>query len=566
MIKNISSKSLLIVILMIIIVPIIIFLVGYNVLTMQVFNSKIAENNKSLLNFYENEFEGRLSEIELNMASVITYNYSFKQLLNKNTELNAYLNSSEVIEEFKKMHTLYPIVSSFSLYSNSNNLYKSTFSEKCGYSDKVAIIEYIKGLDIDELDQNSDDWYVQEINEKYFLFRILSLKNTYMISSVNLDDVDFLLNVNGDKGFLCFFDDENNICSNANIINDNGIVVSQNDKSYYLTGYNNDYFVIQNQTSINNLNLSYISKYYGLWKAMDTPQIILIIGSIIIIVLMPICYKLLEKYYFEHLERLIDNMKKIKEGDLIEKVNVDYNIKEFNVASTTINDMVDRIVDLKTETYQKEIDIKKAELQTLQLQIRPHFFLNCLKNIYGMAQEKKDEEIKELVIALSFYCRYIFRDTFKSIPLSLEIESVKNYINLQRLATSNKIVYNVEIEECLYNFCIPQMCILTFVENSIKHNLAINDVLEVYVKCKTLTVDNVMYVNITIMDNGKGFPEELLKLLNEEVKEDGTGEHLGINNIKLRFGIIYEGKSTVSFYNQLGSACVELIIPYAVLD
>ena len=67
------------------------------------------------------------------------------------------------------------------------------------------------------------------------------------------------------------------------------------------------------------------------------------------------------------------------------------------------------------------------------------------------------------------------------------------------------------------------------------------------------------YVNISIRDNGRGFPEEELKRLNSE-KIVENSHHVGITNVKQRFLYQYRGKATISFFNSNG-ACVEIFIP-----
>lgn len=60
----------------------------------------------------------------------------------------------------------------------------------------------------------------------------------------------------------------------------------------------------------------------------------------------------------------------------------------------------------------------------------------------------------------------------------------------------------------LRDFPIPPITILTFVENSMKFGMYQNKSLIIHVKVRLLKNDAMNYVNITILDNGKGFPEE----------------------------------------------------------
>ena len=46
--------------------------------------------------------------------------------------------------------------------------------------------------------------------------------------------------------------------------------------------------------------------------------------------------------------------------------------------------MIGQIHDLKLQIYEEKLNQAYAELQYLTLQIKPHFFLNCLNLIYSL--------------------------------------------------------------------------------------------------------------------------------------------------------------------------------------
>ena len=72
--------------------------------------------------------------------------------------------------------------------------------------------------------------------------------------------------------------------------------------------------------------------------------------------------------------------------------------------------MLDTISQQKINSYEQELEIQRTQMQCLQLQIRPHFFLNCLSKIYSLAGEKQFSPIQELSLDLSAYFRNIFKD------------------------------------------------------------------------------------------------------------------------------------------------------------
>ena len=129
----------------------------------------------------------------------------------------------------------------------------------------------------------------------------------------------------------------------------------------------------------------------------------------------------------------METMQKVGNGNLSLRVNDNYDLLELQRFGQTFNEMLTKINDLKLEAYEKKLDLKQAQLQYLQLQIRPHFYLNCLKSLYGMAEKKQYGEIQESILALSEYFRYIFRNNIELVSLEEEIHSVSSYIKLQQL-------------------------------------------------------------------------------------------------------------------------------------
>lgn len=78
-----------------------------------------------------------------------------------------------------------------------------------------------------------------------------------------------------------------------------------------------------------------------------------------------------------------------------------------------------QIKKLKIDIYEKELEKQKTMMNYLQLQIRPHFFLNCLNTIYSMAQTQLYEEIMKMSMITSNYFRYIFQNTQDLVPVKM---------------------------------------------------------------------------------------------------------------------------------------------------
>ena len=208
------------------------------------------------------------------------------------------------------------------------------------------------------------------------------------------------------------------------------------------------------------------------------------------------------------------------------------------------------------------MDAVHAKLQYLQLQIRPHFYLNCLKNINSLAAMHEDQKIQDLVIFLSDYFRYSFQDARSFVSLQEELEAVQSYANLCKLL-DNQVSLEFDLEsDVLTGRCLP-LSILTFLENSIKHGKNSKNIVHISAKM-FLNNEGDPYIAITVEDNGKGFSEEMLNYLNsaDPTKLIYRKDRIGIANVRYRLWYTYKENASLSFENNGSNAVVKITFPF----
>ena len=559
---TISSKKQVVIILLIFVIPLIGFFVTYNLIIVNTINDRIAQTNKSTIYIYQEAINNELNNIEKFMIDMTAINPDFQQLRNKRSSLDAYLNAYEIRASYRTNLNIHPMLGGMYIYSDINHIFQSAYNEGLSYEEKYTTEQFIKELLKDKDTNKSSEWFTKKIVNHYFLFRILGNKGTYTICFIKINDIRSIKEFNSSsEGAIFLSSNKGEPLTSVEQVNKEGIKLKEQSDSYYISGQEKKYIIVQCKVDNSGMNIVYMVPRHGIIYYLDQTQELLILATILLVLLIPVCYRMLQKSYFKPLSQLVKTMNLIKDGELDTKMVNNYSIREFKQFSDTFNEMMEQIQYFKISAYEKEIESQRAQLQYLQIQIRPHFFLNCLKNIYGMAQEGKQNEIQETILALSTNYRYILRDSFELVRLFIEIENVNNYINLQKMSQSIEISCNADISPDLMEFRVPPISVLTFVENSVKHGMSLNKPLNIYIKARLLLSEEGDYVNITISDNGKGFSdEELLKLNDNE--NANSSEHIGILNVKNRFAIIYNNKSTIFFSNQANGACVEIFIPY----
>jgi LytS/YehU family sensor histidine kinase len=112
----------------------------------------------------------------------------------------------------------------------------------------------------------------------------------------------------------------------------------------------------------------------------------------------------------------------------------------------------------------------KSELNTLRQQISPHFLLNSLNTIYGLALTEP-KSVAPTVILLSDLLRFSLYETRADrISLVRELDFLQDYVAMQRLRASEKLQTTFVFPQNLPTPPpqIAPLLLLVFIENSFK--------------------------------------------------------------------------------------------------
>lgn len=245
------------------------------------------------------------------------------------------------------------------------------------------------------------------------------------------------------------------------------------------------------------------------------------------------------------------------------KFNGNAEIIEFAEAGKVLNELSEEINKLKIGIYEEQLARQRTELDYVQLQIRPHFYLNCLNIVYSMAQVGRTKEIQQIALHVSKYLRYIFKRSMDPVPIGKELEFTANYLKVVECMYAEYYPCHMEVQESLEDFLIPPLLIQTFVENSLKHNQGNGKPFHVEIGIDELHRPAEKICRIRIMDNGTGFREEIMDEMNRGVFHEGNSEyHIGLKNAVARMELLYGNRAKIRFSNRPeGGAEVLIDIP-----
>ncbi|SDH68413.1 Histidine kinase-, DNA gyrase B-, and HSP90-like ATPase [Pedobacter terrae] len=156
------------------------------------------------------------------------------------------------------------------------------------------------------------------------------------------------------------------------------------------------------------------------------------------------------------------------------------------------------------------------EISLLKSNIQPSFLSNSL-NIIGSSIPLEYKHTRSLIYQLTQLISFSLKVSGKEkIPLSDEIEFIKNYLTLEQERFDPKVNVVYEITEESLQFMIPPMLIQPLIENAVKHGIEKN-MNESTIRLRIYL--NGGYIHILISDTGKGIP----KINHSQLFRKGTG-------------------------------------------
>ena len=519
------------------------------------------ESYRSHLKLYKSTVERTLDNTENLLANVAINNTAFRAFYYADSQLHKHMNAFEVMKSMKILMTQEPLIGGFFLYSNNFSYYLPSYQMNYPLSDQKKIKDYLTG--IEDIEWQPHGWIPFSLSDRIVLLQVTGIKNTLCAAIIDPSlDMDVASASIPEKDILLFFSSLNGVPYTSQKEMEPREFAWTAASIQVVSLSQNKYQLIKEPFSQENIQLCYMVPYKSILERLNTFQRVLLSAIALLFLSVPFIWLFLYRRLLEPLNSLMKTMEKVGTGDLSLRAPDTLPIRELRNFGQTFNQMLENIKTLKVETYEKKLDLQQAQLQYLQLQIRPHFYLNCLKGLYGMAEKKQYKEIQEMLLALSDYFSYIFRNNKQLVSLSEEIHSVSSYISLQQLNFSCNPELTMDIAADTADIPILPLSLLTFVENSVKHSSNPAG-LTIHLKSRLVTAEDGTFLNLIISDNSGGFSPDALQILNHlpEYKSLYDDYHVGISNIYYRMELTYEHNGLLAFYNTECGGCAELFIP-----
>ncbi len=321
------------------------------------------------------------------------------------------------------------------------------------------------------------------------------------------------------------------------IINSKQSIISLNQK---------DYMVTKQSSKDTGWTLFILTPVKALTDGVGVLRMGIIFSGIIGFIIFFISSYFLSTIITKPIIKLTKTMQKAGEGSLSMNPYVP-TVNEINELNSTYNQLVKETNHLIKMVYQKEIIRSQSELKALQAQINPHFLFNTLDALRWSLDDKEEEELADLVIAMSNLFRYTITKQTDSdwVTIKEEIKHIEDYLEIMKMRFGDQLNWQFNIASEWESVKIPKLLIQPLVENAVLHGAG-NTVKPCTVTVSIQPSTDEQYLGIMIHDDGPGMDEDKLDFVKRSMQEGGgasmKGNGMAISNVFKRLELYYHAE------------------------
>jgi len=185
-----------------------------------------------------------------------------------------------------------------------------------------------------------------------------------------------------------------------------------------------------------------------------------------------------------------------------------------------------------------KLEMKRMELELLQMRFNPHFLYNTLGSI---RYQIRDQRIIKSIDSLIAYYRIVLSKGSLVISIESEVQMIREYLNLQTFAFNlQNISYIYEIEEDVKKYTIIKHLLQPIVENALDHGVRGTSGSATITIRARLENENVVF---EVEDTGVGMTQEQIAQVtsfpSSSLQVGGYGVYNAIQRIKTYYGQEY---------------------------
>jgi two-component system LytT family sensor kinase len=182
----------------------------------------------------------------------------------------------------------------------------------------------------------------------------------------------------------------------------------------------------------------------------------------------------------------------------------------------------------EAQAAQLKAQLAQAQLESLKMQLHPHFLFNTLHTIAGLVRSNERRPAVNMIAGLSDLLRRTLESADEQeVPLREELKFVELYLEIQKVRFSDRLTVRLEVTPESEDALVPNLILQPLVENAIRHGISLDNsagliVIDAYRDDETL--------HIRVYDDGPGL---------QSGWRMGESEGIGLANTSERLKYLY---------------------------
>ncbi len=298
----------------------------------------------------------------------------------------------------------------------------------------------------------------------------------------------------------------------------------------------------------------WVSHRFSIEKSNWQRRVVLHLGiAILIAIVADIGFDLIKNYFFPLAvrKRPFDPLQEILRLWFLRELVVYF----FVLATGFARDYFLRYQVRQKEAVWLRAQLAEARLETLRMQINPHFLFNTLHAVSTLV-ERDPKGVRRMIARLSALLRYTLEgNSAQEVPLRQELQFLDDYLEIQQIRFQGRLQVQQHIEPALLDALVPNLILQPLVENAIKHGAARVEG-SGYIELRAWREGARLCLSVS--DNGPGFLEN--------TEGDGMPnlkKGLGLRNTQERLEGLYGSMQSLSLSAaEQGGVVAQITLPY----
>ncbi len=440
------------------------------------------------------------------------------------------------------------------------------FSSRVPKKEWLNILDYmgLHGAEIPSVsrqENNANAWQTAFIGNEWYLINACQTGAHTVLAIVRIDTLFKLLDQYAGPGNYLLLTKEGDVLFSSEGVLPAAIAETIDQEGTLKEETVGQYLTVEKDFGQGGLRLVYVAEKDEIH--LDFSQISLAVPASLLLAILSMI--LLVYFIRRNMLRPISDM--LTAVGEVERGNFQYQIpeakrlQEFDTLTNEFNKMVGEVMHLRIDRYERQIELQKADLRYLQMQIRPHFYLNALTTIHSMSMQSRNEDIRKYIDILSVHIRYMLSGTMAMVSIGDELEHIRNFVEMNELCFPGCVFYMDDVSDRgLLAHEMPKLMALTIVENSFKYALTLYQAMNLLLRVDRYTEGEDTFIRIIVEDDGEGYPQEILDGFEKQTPAAGKG--VGLRNVRDTFRLCYGRENLVRISRAVphGSR-TELLIP-----